>query len=126
MFRFALKTDSANVGVEYGMNHPLLYEINTRCWLRELSESHQRTITLATVPETVFALWQKFGFTHIWLMGVWPTGPLARSLALKEPGLRRAYDEVLPGWRDDDVGGSPYSIAAYEVMTALGGEAGLK
>lgn len=108
------------------MNHPLLYEINTRCWLRELSDRHQRAVTLATVPDAEFARWQKLGFTHLWLMGVWPTGPRARALALNEPGLRRAYDEVLPGWRDEDVGGSPYSIAAYEVAPALGGEAGLK
>jgi hypothetical protein len=108
------------------MNHPLLYEINTRCWLRELSERHQRAITLATVPDAEFARWQQLGFTHIWLMGVWPTGPRARAIALNEPGLRRSYEEVLPGWRDEDVGGSPYSIAAYEVMPALGGEAGLQ
>ena len=108
------------------MNHPLLYEINVRCWLRELSDRHQRAITLATVPGAEFALWQQFGFTHIWLMGVWPTGPRARAIAISEPGLRRAYDEILPGWCDDDVGGSPYSIAAYEVIPALGGEAGLK
>ena len=108
------------------MNHPLLYEINTRCWLRELSDRHQRAVTLATVPDAEFVRWQKLGFTHLWLMGVWPTGPRARALALNEPGLRRAYDEVLPGWRDEDVGGSPYSIAAYEVAPALGGEAGLK
>jgi len=107
------------------MNHPLLYEINTRCWLRELAERHQRAITLATVPDAEFARWQQLGFTHIWLMGVWPTGLRARALALSEPGLRRAYAEVLPGWRDEDVGGSPYSIAAYEVAPALGGEAGL-
>ncbi len=108
------------------MNHPLLYEINTRCWLRELSERHQRAVTLATVPDAEFARWQQFGFTHLWLMGVWPTGPRARAIALNEPGLRRAYDDILPGWRDEDVSGSPYSIAAYEVMPALGGEAGLK
>jgi hypothetical protein len=108
------------------MNHPLLYEINARCWLRDLSERHQRAVTLATVPDAEFARWQQLGFTHIWLMGVWPTGPRARAIALNEPGLRRAYDEILPGWRDEDVGGSPYSIAAYEVSPALGGEAGLK
>lgn len=108
------------------MNHPLLYEINTRCWLRELSDRHQRAVTLGTVPDAAFARWQHLGFTHIWLMGVWPTGPRARAIALEEPGLRRVYNEVLPGWRDEDVGGSPYSIAAYEVAPTLGGEAGLK
>ncbi len=108
------------------MSHPLLYEINTRCWLRELSERHRRAVTLANVPDAEFARWEQLGFTQIWLMGVWPTGPLARAIALREPGLRSAYDAVLPGWCDADVGGSPYSVAAYDVAPALGGEAGLK
>jgi len=32
------------------MEHPLLYQINTRCWLRDLSARHKRTVTLADVP----------------------------------------------------------------------------
>jgi hypothetical protein len=108
------------------MTHPLLYEINTRCWLRELSDRLGRSITLANVPDEEIARWRSFGFTHLWLMGVWTTGPRARELALKEPNLRRAYDEALPDWREEDVAGSPYSIAKYEVPLALGGEAGLQ
>ena len=65
------------------MSCPLLYEVNTRCWLRGLSERHGATITLANVPEAEFAQWQKLGFTHIWLMGVWTTGPRAREKALQ-------------------------------------------
>lgn len=106
--------------------HPLLYQINTRCWLRELSDAADHPLTLAEVPDVEFARWRRFGFTHIWLMGVWPTGPKSRVRALEEPNLRRAYDETLPGWRDDDVGGSPYAIADYQVPRSLGGEAGLK
>jgi hypothetical protein len=106
--------------------NPILYEINTRCWLRELSNLHERPVTLADVPEEEFARWQRLGFTHLWLMGVWTTGPRARQLALHEPNLRRAYDEALPGWREADVAGSPYSIANYEVPAELGGETGLE
>ena len=107
------------------MPQPLLYEINTRCWLRELADQHGRDITLATVPDDELARWRQLGFTHIWLMGVWTTGPLARALALSHPDLRKAYDEVLPGWREQDVDGSPYAIAGYRVARELGGEAGL-
>lgn len=107
------------------MNHPLLYEINTRCWLRELSEQLNRKITLANVPEEDLAGWQRLGFTHVWLMGVWTTGARGRELALSEPSLMQAYDEALPRWRKTDVAGSPYSIAAYAVPAALGGDAGL-
>ena len=108
------------------MNHPLLYEINTRCWLRELSERLNQEITLATVPNTELEGWQRMGFTHVWLMGVWTTGPRAREVSANDPALMAAYDELLPGWRKNDIGGSPYSIAAYEVPAALGGEVGLK
>ena len=58
-------------------------------------------------------------------MGVWATGPRARAEALKHPELRRAYDQVLPGWQEADVAGSPYAIGDYQVPPALGGEAGL-
>ena len=107
------------------MPHPLLYEVNTRCWLRVLSEKSGTAITLANVPDSEPAGWRKLGFTHIWLMGVWTTGPRARAVALKLPELRDAYDQVLPGWQEADVAGSPYAIGDYQVSPALGGEAGL-
>lgn len=104
------------------MRHPLLYQINTRCWLNELSARLKHPVTLATVPDEEFAFWQNCGFTHIWLMGVWTTGPQARKIAREHPDLRREYDHVLPGWKDADIAGSPYSIAEYTVPPALGGD----
>ena len=108
------------------MTHPLLYEINTRCWLREMSLARGANITLANVPESEFAFWQQRGFTHIWLMGVWTTGTRAHAEAFKHADLINAYNTLLPGWEPEDIAGSCYSISAYEVPTALGGEAGLK
>jgi Alpha amylase, catalytic domain len=108
------------------MQHPLLYEINTRCWLCALSEELGRSATLETVPDSAFEQWKQLGFTHIWLMGVWTTGPKSRSHALHNPHLRRRYAEILPGWHEGDVLGSPYSISHYEVPVALGGDAGLQ
>jgi len=108
------------------MSHPLLYEINTRCWLRELSTQLGRDATLADVPEAALDHWQALGFTHLWLMGVWPTGPRSRALALTEPALREAYTEALPDWQEADVAGSPYAVADYEVAAELGGVSALK
>src|SRR5258706_6038256 len=105
---------------------PLLYEISTRCWLRGLSEKNKRTITFANVPDSEFSGWQRLGFTHLWAMGVWTSGPRARSAAVSHPEQRRVYDEALPGWTDADVGASPYAIAAYKVPRELGGETGLQ
>ncbi len=108
------------------MNHPLLYEINTRCWLRSLSEQSGKPITLANVPEAEFTRWQELGLTHIWAMGVWTNGPRCRNLCFDGGSMEATLSRLLPGWQKDDVPGSPYAIADYHVPAALGGEAGLK
>ena len=107
------------------MDYPLLYELNTRCWLRELSTQAGAAVTLNNVPDAEFDRWQRLGFTHVWLMGVWATGPRSRAHALHDPHLRADYSKILPDWTDRDVGGSPYAIAEYHVPRALGGESGL-
>lgn len=107
------------------MGYPLLYEINTRCWLAELATIHHRPITLADVPQTEFNEWQRLGFTHIWLMGVWTTGPRARSVALKAHA-QQEYSEALTDLREEDIGASPYAIAEYTVSSALGGDSALR
>jgi hypothetical protein len=108
------------------MRHPLVYEINTRCWLRELSAQHGRSITLGSVPESAFQQRQELGFTHIWLMGVWTVGQRSRAAALNNPALRRSFHEALPDWKESDVTGSPFAIGDYKVPRAMGGEAGLE
>src|SRR5690348_4780704 len=103
------------------MISPLLYEINTRCWLSELSRNAGRRVTLANVPDSELLSWQRLGFTHIWLMGVWTGGPRARAQALASSELRRAYAEALPDWAEPDVAASPYAVDGYQVSAALGG-----
>jgi hypothetical protein len=51
--------------------HPFIYEINTRCWLADLSEAGGKPVGLGQIPEAEFLRWMRLGFTHIWLMGVW-------------------------------------------------------
>ncbi|MBI5386809.1 MAG: alpha-amylase [Verrucomicrobia bacterium] len=108
------------------MNHPLVYEINVRCWLRELSEKLGAKITLGNVPDAEFEGWRRLGFTHVWLMGVWTTGAHSRACSRNLPGLRKLCRDLMPGFSVADVLGSPFAIAGYEVARALGGETGLK
>jgi hypothetical protein len=105
---------------------PLLLELNTRCWLRELSGSYGTAATLSQVPEAVLLDWVRMGVSHVWLMGVWTTGPRCREIAVANPSLRRAYDRVLPNWKEADVAGSPYAIQTYTVPESLGGMEGLR
>lgn len=107
------------------MTHPLLYEVNARHWLADLSRIHGAPVDLASVPEVELDHFKRRGFTHLWLMGVWPTGPKSRAQAVQHPGLRQSYDEALPGWTDADIVGSPYAVEDVQVAARLGGNAAL-
>ncbi len=108
------------------MPHPLLLEINTRCWLREWSIRLGRDLHLGSVPVDDIQHWQRLGFTHVWLMGVWKSGTRSRQHALEQPDLRKSFHEALPDWKEVDVTGSPYAIGDYRVARSLGGESGLR
>src|SRR5258706_14108206 len=96
------------------MPDPVLYEINTRSWLRHLSERAASAVTLGDVPELEISEWRQSGFTHIWLMGVWTSGPLSRAASLKHPGLRTLFSDGLPDWTEADVSARPYAIPDYQ------------
>jgi glycosidase len=102
------------------MRHPLLYEINTRCWLAELSETAGHRLTLAEVPETEFDFWHRCGFTHIWLMGVWSPGERGQAWS------RKCFQSREDEFGCSDIAGSPYAIADYRVPKRLGGDAALE
>jgi len=108
------------------MDHPLVLELNTRCWLRELSENAGRPITLATVPESEFSHWKHHSFTHIWLMGVWTTGPKTRASARAQPELQALAAKAFGECENECLGSSPYAIAKYAVAKSLGGPAALR
>ncbi|NNE45004.1 MAG: alpha-amylase [Gemmatimonadetes bacterium] len=61
------------------------------------------------------------GFHGVWLMGVWQTGAVGQAMALTFPDLLATYDRFVPGWTEDDIGGSPYSIGAYSPAPEIGG-----
>ena len=99
-----------------------IYEINTWVWLNELSQRHGHPVTLATVPDDALDELAALHVDVVWLMGVWQRSRFARTNALK---YTHEYVGALPDLTADDVIGSAYSIAAYEVDERLGGRAGL-
>lgn len=101
------------------MTRPVLYEINTRCWLADLSVRAGRLLTLADIPPSEFESWQRRGFTHIWLMGVWSLG--SRSLAWSQKCYAGRESEL----SCSDIAGSPYAIHQYTVSEKLGGDSAL-
>jgi hypothetical protein len=101
---------------------PLIYEINTCVWLNSLSRRYERQITLADVPDEVLDELAAFNTNTVWLMGIWQRSEAAQHSALN---YTHEYREALPDLTDEDVIGSAYAIATYEVDALLGGREGL-
>jgi Alpha amylase, catalytic domain len=99
--------------------NPHLYEINTWAWLEEVGARLGRNVKLGDVPDAEWDRLAERGFDIIWLMGMWQRSAAGRSLAL-QPEMGEGYSRALPGWRTEDVVGSPYSVAAYEPDPRIG------
>jgi glycosidase len=106
-------------------SHPLVYEVNARVLLNELSRKPNEGVTLETIPDEVLDEWASLGFDAIWMMGVWTTGRIGLDIARSHEGLQRDYKRVLPDCKEEDVIGSPYAVKAYSVPRILGGNLGL-
>ncbi len=101
---------------------PLLYEINTRVWLRRLSEKHQRTITLGTVPDSEFDFFKTCSFDFVWLMGVWKPSLYSEAVARSHPCLRSTFLRQIDDLFPQDIAASPYSITDYRLNPSVGEE----
>ena len=105
--------------------YPLIYEINTAVWLNELSHKHHCSITLGNVPATEWDALAALGIDAVWLMGVWERSPAGRDVAMKNESLQEDFERALPGFKPEDVAGSPYCVRRYTVDEQFGGTKGL-
>ena len=105
--------------------HPLLYQINTRVWLTELSRLADRTATLDDIPDAELDRLAKLGFDWIWLLSVWQTGSAGQQVSRSNQEWRREFEETLPDLREEDIAGSGFAITGYTVHPGLGGDAAL-
>ena len=105
--------------------HPLLYQINTRVWLTDLSKSLRRPATLDDIPDAELDQLAKTGFEWIWFLSVWHTGEVGKHVSRTNHEWRREFEETLPDLRDEDIPGSGFAITGYSVHSALGGDPAL-
>ena len=105
--------------------NPMLYEINTWIWLRELGRRYRKDIRLQDVPAREWDALASLGFDALWFMGVWERSPGGVAVARRLPSLREQYRRVLPDYSAEDVVGSPYCVRRYVVDERLGGPEGL-
>jgi hypothetical protein len=105
--------------------HPLIYQINTRVWLTELSRSLRRPATLDDIPDAELDRLVQMGFDWVWFLSVWQTGPAGQRVSRANHEWRREFEDTLPDLREEDIGGSGFAITGYTVHSDLGGDAAL-
>lgn len=105
--------------------HPLIYEINTWVWLKELSHKIYRAVSLADVPSDEWDALADLRADAIWLMGVWERSPAGVRVSMANPLLVSSFKRALPDFTEEDNVGSPYSVRRYVVDEQLGGPKGL-
>jgi hypothetical protein len=83
---------------------------NTYVWLHQLSQKYQRPITrLDQIPDQELDTLAHWGFTGLWLIGLWERSPASRKI------------KQLCG--NPEAVSSAYSLYDYQIATDLGGEA---
>ncbi len=108
------------------MIHSSLIQINALVHLRRLQDFYGRkSLTLVQIPDEDWKRLVARGYEYVWLMGVWERSPLSAAQALACEPLKKAFDTVLPGWRPEQVAGSPYAIKSYTLDGRLGQEGDL-
>lgn len=105
--------------------YPLIYQVNTRVWLTDLSQSLCRPATLDDIPDAELDRLVQMGFEWVWFLSVWQTGPAGQRVSRTNHEWRREFEETLPDLREEDIAGSGFAITGYSVHRDLGGDAAL-
>jgi glycosidase len=105
--------------------YPSLYQINTRCWLSDLSRVLGRPATLDDIPDADLDALAANGFDWLWFLSVWQTGQAGQQISRANPEWRTEFQDTLPDLHDDDIAGSGFAITNYTVHDQLGGDAAL-
>jgi hypothetical protein len=105
--------------------YPILFQINTRVWLEELSRSLHRPATLDDIPDADLDGLVEAGFDWVWFLSVWQTGLRGQQVSRSNHEWRKEFEETLPDLREEDIAGSGFAITGYTVHGNLGGDAAL-
>jgi hypothetical protein len=82
-------------------------------WLDQLSKKYGRLVaTLEQIPDEELDMLARWGFTGLWLIGVWERSPASRRIKQK--------------CGNPEAMASAYSLYCYEIAADLGGEAALQ
>jgi len=99
-----------------------IYEINTLCWVNDLSIKYHQKINLDNIPDNEWQSIIDLNFQAVWLMGVWERSPRAIAINLKDKDFIKLVKKTQanPHNIEDQIVGSAYSIKDYSLNPELG------
>ena len=106
--------------------HPLLYQINTRVYLTELSRKFDCRATLDDIPDEDLDQIVDWGFDWVWMLTVWQIGDAGREESRRNPIWRKAFQETLTDLTEDDICGSGFAVRSYKAAEDMGGTEALR
>lgn len=101
------------------INNPILYEINTRIWIKQFDTSEKKA-NFSDIPDGFLDQMAEKGINCLWFMGIWENNPSTIQKYCFTEDLKNAYTFAYPEWKPEDIIGSPFSINKYEVNQTLG------
>lgn len=101
--------------------YPLLYQVNTRVRLTELSRELGRPASLDDLPDNDLDRLAGLGVDWVWFLSVWRTGEAAQRVSRGNPEWRNEFRQTLTDLAEDDIPGSGFAITGYTVHPDLGG-----
>ncbi|MDJ1182028.1 alpha-amylase family glycosyl hydrolase [Roseofilum casamattae] len=105
--------------------NPALYQLNIRLRLYNLGQDSGRYATLNDISDRELDEWAGLGFDWIYGLGIWQTGTVGPEVSRTHPDWRREYSKLLPEFTDEDICGSPFAIAEYNIHEDFGNEQSL-
>jgi hypothetical protein len=105
--------------------NPHLIEINARVFLNAMRKNYQSPdMSISMIPDEEWLKLKHLGFDIVWLMGVWKTSEISKSISMDEDFLR---DFVSKNNMDiSAISSSPYAVKKYVLDDFFGFEWELK
>lgn len=102
------------------MQRQILFEINTRIWIKQLSRELGKDLNLGNIPDSVWLKIKDQGFDWIWLMGIWKPSKISQQKAREAEFLQQFERQHFPASENNHIQSSPYAIADYQPNPQLG------
>lgn len=105
---------------EIGTRNPVLFQVNTRVWLTEMSKKLGRQATLKDINDKWIDDLAEQGFAWVYFLSVWQTGEVGRNISRNNAAWVEGFRTDMPDLNEDDICGSGFAVTDYVLNSSFG------